>query len=237
MGRGWVMAGKMVSDAKKGALFSKIMKEVAVACREGGADPNGNARLRTALEAARKASVSRDTIDRALKKAAGAGADAFEPVIYEGFTPHQVPVIVVCLTDNKNRTASQIRLLFRQGQMSSVSWMFDSVGIIEATHTDAGQDLETVAIESGAQDFSPMDPADLGSESKVGGTFYTGPADLDSVGKALLAAGWRISRSEQGYRPKAPVELDDDGKRKQVVSFLDALDEEPDVHRLYTGLD
>src|SRR5262245_2969323 len=117
MGRGWILPGKMANAARKGALFSKIMKEVAVSCREGGPSPEGNSRLRAALEAARKASVPKDTIERALKKAAGAGADTFETVAYEGFAPHQVPVIVVCLTDNKNRTAGEVRVLFRKGQM------------------------------------------------------------------------------------------------------------------------
>ncbi|HTL11257.1 MAG TPA: YebC/PmpR family DNA-binding transcriptional regulator [Bdellovibrionota bacterium] len=235
MGRSWVIGVKSASSAKKAALFTKIMKEVAVACREGGASPDGNARLRAALEAARKASVPRDTIDRALKKAAGAGADSYESVVYEGFAPHQVPVIVSCLTDNKNRTASQIRVLFRGGQMTSVAWMFDSVGIIEATHSTA-KDAEEAAIESGAQDLEKMDASELGEGAVVGATFYTGPSDLDSVRHALTDAGWSVSKAELGYRPKTPMQLSG-GDRDQVVKFLDALDDEPDVHRLYTALD
>src|SRR5687768_15992447 len=109
----------MANAAKKAAVFTKITKEPSVAHRDGGAIPEGNARLRAALEAARKASVPKDTIKRALDKASGAGAAAYETVTYVAMAPHQVPVVVVCLTDNKNRTASDVRVLFRKGQMTS----------------------------------------------------------------------------------------------------------------------
>ena len=130
MGAQWKAKGKaLVADAK-GKLFGKLVKEIIVAAR-AGADPAGNSRLRLAVEAARKASMPKDTLERAIKKGSGVGSDAvnYERVIYEGFAPHQVPVMVECLTDNVNRTAPEMRVCFRKGQMSAVAWDFDHVGM------------------------------------------------------------------------------------------------------------
>ena len=132
MGAQWKAKGKaLVADAK-GRLFGKLVKEIIVAARSG-ADPAGNSRLRLAVEAARKASMPKDTLERAIKKGSGVGGEAvhYEHVIYEGFAPHQVPVMVECLTDNVNRTAPEMRVCFRKGQMSAVAWDFDHVGMIE----------------------------------------------------------------------------------------------------------
>src|SRR3954470_10250169 len=163
MGAQWKHAGRIENSSKRGALISKLVKEIMVAAKVGDPHPDNNARLRAAVEAARKASVPRDNIERAIKKGAGLleGQIQYELVTYEGFTPHKVPVIVECLTENKNRTAADIRVLFRKamlGSIGSVTWMFDRTGVVEATQARHDQDIETVAIESGAQNVEPLEP-------------------------------------------------------------------------------
>src|SRR6266702_214397 len=145
---------------KRGQVIGKLVREILIAAKLGGPDPDLNARLYAAMEAARKASVPRDTIERAVKKGSGQTDEKvhYELVTYEGFAPHKVPVIVECLTDNRSRTAPEIRVLFKAGQLGaigSVAWMFNHVGIVEAHHANVAQDLETVAIEAGAQNVEP----------------------------------------------------------------------------------
>lgn len=210
-----------------------------MAARTGDPSPDRNARLRAAIEAARKASCPRETIERAIKKGAGLLDDSvhYETVVYEGFSPHKVPVIVECLTDNKNRTASEIRVLFRKGQLGSigsVAWMFDRVGVIEATHPKASIEREDSAIEAGAQDVEALDASEVG-EGQAGARFYTEPTDLDVVNKKLAEEGWVISKSELAYRSKNEVELTPD-QYKEVSDFLGAIDDFDDVHRVYAGL-
>lgn len=220
-------------------MFGKLAKEITVAARLGDPLPENNARLRAAVEAARKHSVPRDTIDRAIKKGAGLldGPVQYETLVFEGFAPHKVPVIVECLTDNKNRTASNIRVLFRKGQIGaigSVAWMFDRLGVIEATHSDASLDIEGAAIEAGAQDVEPLDAKDIPS-GQVGACFYTEPTDLDAVNKQLSEAGWIVTMSELSYRAKNEVELNGE-EMKEVSDFLSAIDDDDDVHRVYAAL-
>ena len=220
-------------------MFGKIAKEICISAKLGDPNPDTNPRLRAAIEAARKHSVPRDTIDRAIKKGAGLLDEQvhYETVVYEGFAPHKVPVIVECLTDNKNRTASNIRVLFRKGQigsMGSVQWMFDRVGVIEAVSPETEVDLEEAAIEAGAQDVEALEEFELQQDQK-GGRFYTEPADLDIVNKALSDAGWVISFSELSYRPKTPVSISEEQK-KEVEDFLGNVDVDDDVHRVYVAL-
>src|SRR5262249_11570053 len=158
MGAQWKQKGREQAANAKGKIFGKLVKEIIVAAKSG-ADPESNPRLRMAVEAAKKASMTKDTLDRAIKKGAGLLDEPanFELVTYEGFAPHQVPVIVECLTDNKNRTAPNIRTLFRKGQLASsgaVSWDFLRLGAIEAI---GSEDPEVAAIEAGAQDFEAAD--------------------------------------------------------------------------------
>lgn len=240
MGKQWKAAGKADQAKKRGLMFGKIAKEIAVAARLGDANPDNNARLRAAIESARKASVPKDTVERAIKKGAGLldGAAAYELITYEGFTPHKVPVIVECLTDNKNRTAGDVRVLFRKGQLGSigsVGWMFDRLGEIEATIAKPGVDLEEAAIEAGAQDFESLDGEDDVEAGHTGGRFYTDPSDLDAVNKALTQLGWVISKSELSYRAKDFVELAPD-QAKEVAEFLSDIDDSDDVHRVYAGM-
>ncbi|KQR55695.1 YebC/PmpR family DNA-binding transcriptional regulator [Acidovorax sp. Leaf160] len=237
MGAQWKAKGKaQVADAK-GKLFGKLVKEIIVAAR-GGADPAGNSRLRLAVEQARKASMPKDTLERAIKKGSGVGADAvdYQRVIYEGFGPHQVPVMVECLTDNVNRTAPEMRVLFRKGQLGtsgSVSWDFNHVGLIEAEPTPghAGADAEVAAIEAGAQDFEP-------GEQDGATLFITDPADLDVVSRALPAQGFTVLSAKLGYQPKNPVDPANLSAEalEEVETFLAAIDAHDDVQEMFVGL-
>ncbi len=243
MGAQWKQAGRVANAAKRGALIGKIVKEITVAAKVGDPNPENNPRLEAAVELARKSSVPRETIERALKKGAGLLDEkvTYETVLYEGFAPCKVPVIVECLTDNKNRTASDIRVFFKRGHLGSigsVAWMFDHLGVVEATHGDRTRDIEGAAIEAGAQNVEPL-PASDGDEEEVegriGARFFTLPTDLNAVAKALSADGWSITVSEMRYQAKNLVEVPE-GQRAEVVEFLNEVDDHDDVHRVYAAL-
>ena len=231
MGAQWKVKHKEVAANAKGRIFTKLTKEIMVAARNG-ADPDMNPRLRLAVEQAKKASMTRETLERAIKKGAGLLDEAvsYEKLTYEGFAPHQVPVIVECLTDNANRTYSSMRVLFRKGQLGnsgSVSWDFDFLGMIEATPNSPDADPDLAAIEAGAQD---LEPADEGAT-----LFLTDPTDLDTVCKALPDYGFTVESAKLGYKPKNLVELGD-AEREEVEAFLDAIDADDDVQTLYVAL-
>lgn len=239
MGAQWKHAGRVSNSSKRGALISKLVKEITVAAKGGDPNPDNNPRLRAGVEAAKKNSVPRDTIERAIKKGAGLLDEqvTYETISYEGFAPHRVPLIVECLTDNKNRTAADIRVLFRKGQlgsMGSVSWMFDRLGVVEATHARAGLDIEGAAIEAGAQNVEPLEGEEVPA-GQTGARFMCDIPDLDVVNKALGQMGWTVTLSEPSYLAKSFVELSDDQK-KEVAEFLNAVDEHDDVHRVYAGM-
>jgi YebC/PmpR family DNA-binding regulatory protein len=235
MGRQWLQKNREIAAAKRGKVTNKLVREIAIAAKSGVPDPAMNPRLAVAVEAARKQSVSNDTIQRAIKKGSGIGDEKLEleAVTFEGFAPHHVPVIVECLTDNRNRLAPEMRTLFRQGQLGArVAFLFDHVGIVEATHPTAGLDLETAAIEAGAQNVEPLDDVPAG---RTGGRFLTDRGDLDAVAKALGAAGWSVTASDVGYHAKEPMDLPPE-QRAEVEEFLVAIDDQDDVHRIYTAL-
>ncbi len=239
MGAQWKQAGREANAQKKGQVVVKLVREIMVAAKLGGPDPDLNARLAAAVEKARKASVYRDTIERAIKKGAGIGDEKieYELVAYEGFTPHKVPVIVECLTDNRNRTAPEIRNLFKAGslgQPGSVGFFFNHLGVVEANHDDAGRDADTDAIEAGAQEVEALEPDEV-PEGKKGARFITEIKDLDHVSKALKAAGWNVTASEIRYLAKNFTEVSE-AARKEVTDFLHALDDHEDVHRVYAAL-
>lgn len=238
MGAQWKHAGRVENAAKKGVLFSKLVKEIVVSAKLGDPNPDNNYRLRAAVEAARAQSVPRDTIERAIKKGAGLLEPIhYELVTYEGFAPHQVPVIVECLTDNKNRTASKIRELFRKGQLGSigsVAWMFDRLGLIEATHSNAKLDIETIAIEAGAQNVEPMEKTEISGNS-IGARFYTSINDLSLVAQYLNQEKWNVTLAELSYQAKNTLQLAED-LQKEVISFLSQIEDFDDVHRIYTAL-
>lgn len=230
MGAQWKLKGKEANSAAKGKLLSKAAKELLVAAK-AGADPSTNSRLRLAIEFAKKVSMTKDTLERVIKKGAGLLDDSvhYELVTYEGFGPHQVPVIVECLTDNRTRTASNIRQHFRNGQLAAtgaVSWDFDRLGAIDGKGP-AGADPETAAIEAGAQDLEP------GEDGVT--HFYTAPHDLDAVRKALEAAGWKLESAALVWRAKNPVTVAPE-HRDQVEKFFASMDEDDDVQTLFVGL-
>jgi len=216
----------------------KLVREIQVAAKMGGAHPEFNARLAAAIAVAKKQSVTRDTIERAIAKGSGTGPDAvqYDTVVYEGFTPHRVPVVVECLTDNNNRTASEIKQLFKAGSLGtrgSMAFMFDRCGMIEATHADASIDIETAALEADADDMEAMDLDE--DETGTAARFYCQSAHLDAVTKALKAAGWTITTSELTYRAKEYPELSEQ-QREEVTAFLQGLDGHADVHRVHAAL-
>ena len=235
MGAQWKAKGKEIAANAKGRVFGKLAKEIMVAAR-GGADPAQNARLRLVVEQARKVSMPKDTLERAIKKGAGLTGEAvhFEHVIYEGFAPHQVPVMVECLTDNVKRTAPEMRVLFRKGHLGtsgSVAWDFEHLGMIEATPVQPGADPEVAAIEAGAQDFEP-------GEEEGATLFLTEHGDLDLVSRALPAQGFHVVSAKLGYKPKNPVQASSltAADLEEVESFLAALDSHDDVQNVFVGL-
>ena len=235
MGAQWKAKGKELAANARGKLFGRLAKDIMVAARSG-ADPASNSKLRLVVEQARKVSMPKDTLERAIKKGAGIGSEAvhFEHVIYEGFAPHQVAVMVECLTDNVKRTAPEMRVLFRKGQLGtsgSVAWDFDHVGLIEAEPTAPGADADMAAIESGAQDL------EAGDEDGTT-VFITDPTDLDLVSRALPAQGFTVLSAKLGYKPKNPVDPANlsAAQLEEVENFLHAIDGNDDVQNVYVAL-
>lgn len=232
MGAQWKVKHKEAAANAKGRIFGKLSKEIMIAARSG-ADPEMNARLRLVVEQAKKASMPRETLERAIKKGAGLTGEHvhFEKVTYEGFAPHKVPVIVECLTDNVNRTVAEIRVLFRKGQLGasgSVAWDFEHCGLIEAAPTETDADPELAAIEAGAQDFEAAED---------GATLFISDAtDMDVVCRALPEQGFTVQSAHLGYRPKNPVTSLTDAQLEEVEAFLSAIDAHDDVQNVYVGL-
>ncbi|MPN20047.1 putative transcriptional regulatory protein YebC [bioreactor metagenome] len=177
--------------------------------------------------------MSKETLDRAIKKGSGAGADAvnYSSVIFEGYGPHRVPVMVECLTDNPNRTAPNLRVCFRKGQLTAVAWDFDHVGMIEGEPASADTDMELAAIEAGAQDFEPGD--------EEGTTlFITEPTDLDLVSKALPEQGVKVLSAKLGYKAKNPISAASLSAEamEEVQAFLAGFENDDDTQNVYAGL-
>lgn len=235
MGKSWKNPLKVENANKKGAVISKAAKEITVAAKLGGGDPSANSRLRMAIDAAREVSCPKDTIERAIKKGTGQLDDgnAIEEVMYEGFGPHQVGILVECQTDNRARTAPDIRFIFKKyggqmGEQGSVNWMFERVACVEGTHSDSGIDAEGEAIEIGANDV-------LAGKDGLW-SFYGNPDDLDQMQKSLASRGWTIKTSELTYKPKNKTGLTPE-QAKEVFELLDALDDNDDCARLHTTLE
>ncbi len=232
MGAQWKVKHKEAAANAKGKIFGKLVKEITIAARNG-ADTATNAHLRLVVEQAKKASMPRETLERAIKKGSGQLGETvqYHRVTYEGFAPHQVPLIVECVTDNINRTVAEIRVAFRKGQLGasgSVSWDFNHVGMIEASPDSPDADPELAAIEAGAQDFEP------GEEGAT--MFLTEPADLDAVQKALPEQGFTVLSAKLGYQPKNPVSGLSDEQMAEVEAFLEGLDNHDDVQDMFVGL-
>ena len=224
---------KGVNDAKRGQLFTKLGREITVAAREGGADPNGNFRLRLAIQHARENNMPMENVDRAIKRGIGGGEGSanFEEITYEGYGPAGVAVMVNAVTDNRNRTASEVRSVFTRGggnlgETGCVSWIFDARGQI-AVPLDGkdADDLTLQAIDAGAEDV-----VNEGDVLVV----LTQPDQLETVRHALEATKTPISDAEQTMVPKTTVELDD-RQAEQLVKLIDRLEELDDVQAVYSN--
>ncbi len=233
MGKSWKTAGKVEKAAAKGLIFTKLAREISVSAKAGGPDPAANSRLRLAIDAAKKVSCPNDTIERAIKKGAGLLDDGkiIEEITYEGYGPHGVGVIVECQTDNKHRTAPEMRHAFKShegnmGEMGSVAWMFDRVGLIEGAK-EGTFDPDEEAIEAGANEVYGNDDGSY--------EFFSNPDELDAVREALVKRGWKITKSEFSYSAKTPTELSEE-QQKDVQEFLEFLDNMDDSHRVYATL-
>ena len=242
MGRQWLHAKRAIVNLKKGQTVGKLVKEITVAAKLGGGDPEGNARLAVALEKARKASVTRDAIERAIAKGTGVGGEKshLDQVVFEGYAPHKVPVIVECMTDNHQRLTPEIRFLFKNGVLGTAGsnkFLFDHVGLVEAHHPAAGADLEAVAIEAGANDFEVLTHAqnDDIPEGGSGARFITERTAVHAVSQWLKQHGWHVVTSEIGYTAKQFPELDDP-MRGAVGEFLQALEDHDDVQRVWAAV-
>lgn len=222
------------ADAQRGALFTKLSKEIIVAARAGSPDPEANYRLKVAVEKARESNMPTDNIKRAIARASGqAGAEEIEELRYEGYGPHGIAVIVDAATDNRNRTAGELRYLFSKhggnlGESGSVGWMFDAVGIVELDPKGHSEEQLTEEVLVDGVD-------DLEYEAELA-IVYTRPASLASVRDALQAGGMAISDAYLGMRAKNRIELRGT-ELSRAVAFLEALDEHEDVQRFFSNLE
>ena len=219
---------KGVNDVKRGAVFTKMGREISVAARAGGGDPDGNFRLRLAIERARAENMPLDTIKRAIEKAAGGGeGEQYEEIIYEGYGPGGVAIIVETATNNKNRTAADVRSILTKagGQLAvsgSVAWQFEQRGVITLAAGGDPDELSLLAIDAGADDVDS-------SAEQV--EVYTKPHDLEAVRRELEAAGVKIESAELSMTPKNTVELDE-GKARQALRLVELLEDQDDVQRV-----
>jgi YebC/PmpR family DNA-binding regulatory protein len=227
---------KGAADAKRGKLFSKLSRAIIVAAKEGGSDPTGNLALQNAIEKARSYSMPKDNIERAIARGSGADSDAqaFETVVYEGYGPGGVAVIVEALTDNRNRTASDVRHAFDKndgnlGGSGAVSWLFERRGVVVVSGEDVDEDeLMLAAAEGGADDVS-----------RDGSTFevVSAPEALTSVREAVERAGFTVDSAELTMVPKTTVEVADEASAKKIVRLIEQLEDNDDVQDVYANFD
>lgn len=233
MGKGWKKAGKLENANKKGAIFTKMAREIAVAAKLGGGDPEANSRLKLAIAAAKAESVPKDTIERAIKKGTGQLDDGkeIEEIVYEGYGPHGVGIIVECQTDNRTRTVSEMRNLFKSnggnlGETGAVAWMFERVCLIQGKKANVG-DPDEEAIEAGANE---VEKEDDGSYS-----FYGAPEDLNNIRTALQGRGWEIEKAELSFKAKEQTDISEEQK-KEVFALLEELEDNDDSHRVHATI-
>jgi YebC/PmpR family DNA-binding regulatory protein len=227
---------KGAADAKRGKLFSKLSRAIIVAAREGGGDPAGNLALQNAIEKARSYSMPKDNIERAVARGAGTDADAaaYETVIYEGYGPSGVAILVEALTDNRNRTASEVRHVFAKndgnlGATGAVAWLFERRGLVLVDAAGVDEDeLMLAAAEGGAEDVE-QDGSSFRITSAV--------EDLAAVRAAVEGAGFTIESAEVTMVPKTSVDVEDESAAKKIVRLIDALEENDDVQDVYANFD
>lgn len=225
---------KGVNDARRGQLFTKLGREISVAAREGGPDPDGNFRLRLAMQRARESNMPLENIERAIKRGVGSSEGAtFEEMTYEGYGPGGVAVMVRTLTDNRNRTVADIRSIFTRGggnlaESGSVAWIFRPRGIVqvELGSRDA-DDVSLAAIDAGADDVA-LDGDQL--------TVFTEPGDLETVRQALERAGIAVASSEQSMVPSTTLEPDERAA-EMAIRLIERLEDHDDVQSVYSNLE
>ena len=227
---------KGAADAKRGKLFSKLSRAIIVAAKEGGPDPAGNLALQNAIEKARSYSMPKENIERAIARGAGSDSEsaAFETVIYEGYGPSGVAVIVEALTDNRNRTASDVRHVFSKndgnlGGSGAVSWLFERRAIVLVPADGADEDELTLAAAEGGADDVSLD----GSTYQV----VSAPERLTSVREAIEDAGFAVESAELSMVPKTTVEVTDESSAKKVLRLIDQLEENDDIQDVYANFD
>jgi YebC/PmpR family DNA-binding regulatory protein len=227
---------KGATDRKRGQLFSKLTRAIIVAAREGGPDPDGNLALRNAMEKARDASMPKDNIERAIARGSGAGADGagYEHVAYEGYGPGGVAIYVEALTDNRNRTAAEVRSIFTKsegslGESGSVAWLFDRRGVllVEAEGVDEDE-LMLAAADGGAEDVE-LD----GSSFEVS----CAPEDLHAVRQAVEEAGIEVASAEISLVPKTSLQIEDEGAARKLLRLMEQLEDLEDVQGVYANFD
>ncbi|MCB0390881.1 MAG: YebC/PmpR family DNA-binding transcriptional regulator [Bdellovibrionales bacterium] len=234
MGKGWKNPHKTAKAQKKGQIFTKLAREIQIAAKLGGGDPEGNSRLKMAINAARAQSCPKDTIERAIKKGTGElDGGIIEELTYEGYGPHGVGVLVECQTDNRNRTASEIRAVFNKnggnmGESGCVAWMFARASLIEGLKNDVA-DPEEEAIEVSANDVEK-------NEEENSYSFYGAPEDLDSIRTALQERGWDITTAELSYIPTNITENLNTEQINEISKLLEALEDNDDSHRVYATI-
>ncbi|WP_224368258.1 YebC/PmpR family DNA-binding transcriptional regulator [Hyalangium versicolor] len=225
---------KAAMGASKGKLYTKVIKEITVAARLGGGDPAGNARLRAAITAAREANMPNDTIQRAVKKGTGElEGESYEEVMYEGYGPGGVAVLVECLTDNRNRTSSEVRISFSKGggnlgAEGAVGWMFHKKGVIAVKPGPTEDQVMEKAIEAGAEDV--INHGDEGFEVR------TSPADLHTVAASLETAGLKLGEQKWSFFPQTTVKLEGENAKK-MLKLMDALEENDDVQNVHANFE
>jgi YebC/PmpR family DNA-binding regulatory protein len=226
---------KGAADAKRGQLFSKLSRAIIVAAKEGGPDPAGNLALQNAVEKAKSYSMPKDNIERAIARGSGADADAasFETVVYEGYGPNGIALLVEALTDNRNRTAADVRHLFAKhdgnlGGAGAVAWLFERQGVILVPGSVDEDELTLAAAESGADDVA-LD----GSSYQV----TVAPESLTAVREAIEAAGLPVDSAELTMVPKTTVEVEEETVARKVLRLVDALEENDDVQDVYANFD
>ncbi|HRX57362.1 MAG TPA: YebC/PmpR family DNA-binding transcriptional regulator [Eubacteriales bacterium] len=223
---------KEKTDSQRGRIFTKIGREIAIAVKEGGADPANNSKLRDVIAKAKANNMPNDNIARSIKKAAGEGASVnYEEISYEGYGPGSMAVIVSVVTDNRNRIAAEMRHIFDKsggnlGNSGCVAWMFDKKGLIVIERTAALDEDEVMmqALEAGAEDFVAQDDAF---------EVYTDPAEFSTVREALEKNGYEFISAEVQMIPQNTVAIDDAETVEKVVRFLDKLDENDDVQEVF----
>lgn len=227
---------KGAADAKRGQLFTKLSKAIIVAAKEGGPDPDNNLSLQNAIEKARSYSMPKDNIERAIARGAGTDADAasYETVIYEGYGPDGVAVLVEALTDNRNRTASDVRHIFSKnggnlGTTGSVAWLFERRGVVLVDAEAADEDELTLAAADGGADDVERD----GSVFQVS----SAPESLAAVREAVQAAGIEIQSAELTMIPKTTVEVAEEASAKKLIRLIEALEENDDVQEVSANFD